>query len=113
MKRLLFLIVVVLFTAAAAIAAPFLVCDYQAGVTHYQVDGLPVGMNGTQAIPAHNATYGFKYDLATLPPGTYTLKARACRGDATWGGVCSADSNPLILTRPSPPSAPVGSRVTR
>lgn len=111
--KLILSILMVLMTAVVAIGAPFLVCDYQAGVSFYQVDGLPPGMNGTQSIPAHNATYGFKYDIGNLPPGTYTLKARACRSDPLWGGACSADSNPLSFTRPAVPSGVVSIRLIK
>ena len=82
--------------------SPFLVCDPQANVRHYDVQGLPTVIIGEKIAPDATGEYGFKLDLASLPVGDYRLKARACN---VWG--CSGWSDELFLPRPADLSAPV------
>lgn len=99
---------IIILLAAPASAAPFLVCDPQPGqgVEWYVVTGLPAQVDGSHVAPDSTGTYGFKLDLAEMPPGTYTVKAKACQQTVTWGEVCSVDSLPLDFERPSPPLRP-------
>lgn len=93
MKRITLAAALILCVGTHAYASPFLVCDPQAGVEHYEVTGLP-GDN-SNVLPDATGAYGFKLDLATLAEGNYTVKARACniRG-------CSAESSPFVFEYP-------------
>jgi hypothetical protein len=104
------------FCLLCILLSPFLVCDpYQAGSVqpdYYTVSGLPANIPASN-IPVHNATYGFKLDIGSLPPGTWTVKANACkRASTNWPvGSCSADSNPLVLEPPANPFSPQRQRL--
>lgn len=108
MKRLALALLIILALASTVLAAPFLVCDPQTGVEYYTVSGLPAAINTSHILPDATGTYGFKLDLATLVPGTYTVKANACT--ALWG--CSADSNPLNFVRPASGTGPLNLRLS-
>ena len=108
MKRLL-LVCLLVSLPVTVLAAPFLVCDPQAGVEYYTVSGLPAAINTTHINPDPTGTYGFKLDLATLVPGNYTVKANACT--ALWG--CSADSAPFGFVRPASATGPLNLRLTQ
>jgi hypothetical protein len=100
----------------AAHAAPFLVCDPQPGqgVQWYVVTGLPSQVDGSHVAVDASGTYGFKLDLGLTPPGgPYTVKAKACKADTTWGEVCSADSLPFAFSRPSAFPAPANARLSQ
>jgi hypothetical protein len=90
---------------AIAQASPFLVCDPTTEtIEYYVVSGLPTGMGAEKITPDVTKKYGFMLDLSTLPPGEYTIKAKACTGP--WG--CSADSLPFSFKRPAPSQSPLG-----
>ena len=82
--------------------SPFLVCDPQANVAHYNVQGLPAQISGEKIVADGTGEYGFKLDLASLPVGDYRLKAQACN---VWG--CSGWTEELFLPRPADLSVPV------
>lgn len=89
---------------------PFLVCDEPAAsenVTYYTVRGLGGGGFAdpctTPATVA--ATEGFKLDLSSLKPGSYTVKANACNAYQ-----CSLESAPFVFTVPGAPSPPTNLR---
>ena len=97
-KFLIPLIVLLSFTIASA--APFLVCDPQADVDYYKIysNGQLVADN---VAPDQSGTFGFKYDLQGLTPGSYEWTAEACNA---WG--CSSLSDPYISpTVLSPPES--------
>ena len=98
MKKLLIVIAVLLFATSAS-AAPFLVCDPQAGVAGYEITGL-----GEPVSFVAQADGSLKYDLASVPNGTYTLTVAACN---VWG--CSSTA-PFGFSK-QVPSAPAGLRI--
>ena len=79
--------------------SPFLVCDPQAGITHYHVVGL-----GDNATVSAQADGSIRMDLGKIAPGSYSIEVRACR--EPWG--CS-DPAPFEFTKPLL-SAPAGIR---
>lgn len=101
MKKIFFLTLVFLIFANVAQAAPFLVCDPQAGVTHYQITGDPYW---TGDIPAQ-ADGSLRTDLATIPTGAHNISVRACN---LWG--CSS-AVPFSFTKELP-VAPANTRIT-
>lgn len=91
MKRILMAIGILMCLASTAFAAPFLVCDPQAGVTNYRVS-LDNGATWQDVAPDATNEYGFKLDLEGISNGTYNVKAQACN---QWG--CSTDSSPFAF----------------
>ena len=96
MKKLL----VVLFVLIPSLlwAAPFLVCDPQAGVTHYT-------LTGPAWVPVHPAAQvdgSLKIDVTAAGIGANALTVKACIVDAIWGEACSAAVN-FSFIRPAPP----------
>jgi len=82
-------------------ANPFMICDPQAGVTHYALTGpgwVPV------SVPAQ-ADGSIRMDVAGSSVGSNSLTVRACRSDAVWGELCSV-SVPFQFARPSAPANP-------
>ena len=73
----------ILFGMAANVnAAPSLVCDPPAagsGVQYYVISGMPAGIDGSHVLPESTGTFGFRVDMATTAPGTYTVAAKACK----------------------------------
>jgi len=99
--RALALLAIALLFAPSAWAAPYLVCDPQAGVTAYQVDGASWVTGKVSAEPDGS----LKLDVAPAPVGSTPLQVRACN---SWE--CSSPS-PFGLVRPSAPSMPAGLRL--
>lgn len=99
MKKLLIVIAVLLFATSAS-AAPFLVCDPQAGVVSYEITGLATPVNFV-AQPDGS----LKYDLSGVASGTYNLTVAACN---VWG--CSS-TVPFVFTKVIP-TAPASLRLT-
>lgn len=99
MKKLLMVLAVLLF-ATSAYAAPFLVCDPQAGVVGYEISGLV----GEPVSFVAQADGSLKYDLSPIPSGTYNVTVAACN---MWG--CSSTA-PFVFTKQLP-SAPAGVRL--
>ena len=88
-----------LLVAFKAYAAPFLVCDPQAGVVGYEITGL-----GEPVTFVAQPDGSLKYDLASVNNGTYTLTVAACN---MWG--CSSTA-PFGFSKQIP-AAPVGLRI--
>ena len=99
MKKLLIVIAVLLFATSAS-AAPFIVCDPQAGVVGYEITGLGDKIN---FIAQQDGS--LRYDLASIQSGTYNLTFAACN---MWG--CSAATAADPFTK-AVPSAPAGLRI--
>jgi hypothetical protein len=100
MKRMLLALVMVLAMAGMVGAAPFLICDPQAGVTYYSITGDPYW---TASVPAQGDG-SLRTDLATIPVGAHTIQVVACN---IWG--CSTPS-PFTFSK-SVPALPVNTRV--
>lgn len=86
---------------ANVMASPFLVCDPQSDVEHYEVfkDGILLDAN---VQPDSTGQYGFKYDLQGITPAQYEFTVKAC--NTAWG--CSPLSDPYVS--PSPANKPSG-----
>lgn len=106
MKYILAILILVMAVSAQAVS---LVCDPQAGVDYYVINGLPASIPGSHILPSTNPLYGFQLNIDTIPVGTYTLTAQAC--SEFWG--CSALTSPLTFTRPASLVAPIGSKLIK
>jgi len=92
-KRVMIVILMLLFVAAPAQAAPFLVCDPDPNCETYNVyaDGVLLG----------NTPAPLSYDLVTSPPGGIAYTAECCNAEG-----CSVASDPYIsLGAPGSPSS--------
>ena len=98
MKKLIILLV--LFLATTAFGSPYLVTDPQANTDSYVITG------GITATPAAQADGSLRYDLASLPVGSYDIQIAACVG--VW---CSPTS-PFAFTKPTL-NAPAGLRLAK
>lgn len=103
MKKLILIILAMVFLATPAFASFFLVCDPQAGVTIYQLSG-PTWVPTTTPAQADGS---IKLDVATANVGTNSLTVKACITDPTWGVLCS-EAVPFDFTRPTSPAKPIG-----
>ena len=95
MKKLIFLIFLILLFVAPAFGAPFLVSDPSPdGATSYQVEIDGVATEAFQGNTVH-------YDLVNMTIGQHTIRAKfiSVWGESEW-------SAPFPLTRPGPSSAP-------
>lgn len=99
MKKVL-LAMAFMLVASTSFAAPFLVCDPQAGVVGYEISGLVGEPVSFIAQPDGS----LKYDLASVNNGTYTLTVAACN---MWG--CSS-TVPFVFNK-AIPAAPAGLRI--
>jgi hypothetical protein len=112
MKKLLFIILVMVFAASISYAAPFLSCD-------------PYPLTGTQptefAIYLDGATIPIispaqiidgkvilKYDLSSISAGNHTVVIKAVTVDPKWGRLESIATNPFVFQRLSNPPTPTG-----
>jgi hypothetical protein len=107
---LVWLVLTVVFSLAlllwsySAMAAPYLVSDpalASDNVTSCILEGLPIACQ-------LDALDAIRVDLATLQPGSYTVRAAFCAG--MWG--CSDWSNPFVFQKPSL-SAPGRTRLSK
>ena len=97
MKKLL-LVMAFMLLASTSFAAPFLVCDPQAGVVGYEITG---------SITANFIAQpdgSLKYDLASAPNGENDIQIAACN---VWG--CSS-TVPFVFNK-AIPAAPAGLRI--
>ena len=101
MKKLFLALILVLVMAGVGWAAPFLVCDPQAGVTSYKLTG-PAWVPTTTPAQADGS---IKMDVSTAVTGSNALTVKACKTDALWGELCSSAVN-FTFTRPSGPVNP-------
>ena len=98
----LFLIGGLLCGPAVIWAAPFMVCDPQAGVTHYKLTGpawVPVSVTA-------QADGSVKMDVAGASTGSNALTVKACKQDSLWGELCSDPATPFSFVRPSAAASP-------
>ena len=99
-KLFLIILGLVLFAALPVSAGPFLVCDAYPSTA--QVDLYQVELNG-QVVPVEpdpTGQCGFKYDLASKPDGSYTVRARA-HNSKGWSAWCPAYNFSLPHNLPS------------
>lgn len=108
MKTLLVAVILVLMAVTTAWAAPFCACTKGAGGTPdaYNIEGLGTFMSIATDIPAQSDG-NFRLDLANLPQGSYTIRARAKN---LWG--VSEWSDPFQFTAVPPPIKPTGLRLS-
>lgn len=104
--QILILIGLLIWLPSVAIAAPFLVCDPQAGVTSYKVTGLPFVTATAQADGSIHA------DVAMISSGNYNVTIQACLTDPPWEPACSDPSPAFVFTRPSAPAVPRNVKLT-
>ncbi len=97
MKYLL-AVLLVLAMAGMAQAAPFLVCDPQAGVTSYKLTG-PAWVPATSTAIADGS---IRMDVAAATVGTNAITVSACKTDPIWGELCSV-AVPFSWSRPVNP----------
>lgn len=101
-KSMMFFFLILLIPVLA-LAAPFLVCDPQEGVTHYGLTFAGKELEEVSAQPDGS----LKYDLAVVPFGENTVTAIAIKYSETWGRIPS-DPAPFSFVRPMPPLRPAG-----
>ena len=108
MKTLLLVAVVILATATVSWAAPYCTCTKGAGSTpeSYNIEGLGTFMPVATDIPAQSDG-NFRLDLANLPQGIYTIRARSKN---LWG--VSEWSDPFQFTAVLPPIKPTGLKLS-
>lgn len=106
MKRIILITLLSLIFSSVAMAAPFLVCDPQTGVTHYKLTG-PAWVPLTSTAQADGS---MRLDLVTSTTGANALTVAACKSDAVWGELCSS-TTPFTFTRPAAPVAPVNTHI--
>ena len=87
---------------ALSFAAPFLVCDPQAGVTHYKLTG-PAWVPATSTAQPDGS---IRMDVSGASQGNNALTVRACKTDPIWGELCSDPATPFAFARPGAPSVP-------
>ena len=100
MKRVL-CIALLLLIPSIAFSAPFLVCDPQEGVVGYEITGLNPETVNFIAQPDGS----LKYDLASLPNGSYSGSVAACN---MWGCGPATTIAPFVK---AVPAAPAGVRL--
>ena len=111
MKRfllgLLCFVFLAMFFLAPAFAAPWLICDPQAGVTHYKLTG-PAWVTGTIMAETDGS---IKMDVSAAIIGNNLLTVAACKDDPTWGEMCS-NAVPFDFARPGAPSNPINLKLS-
>jgi len=107
MKKILLIVLAMMFVASSVFASPFLVCDPQTGVTSYQLTG-PAWV--PTAPVAAQADGSIKLDVATASVGANSLTVKACKNDPIWGVMCS-DAIPFQFVRPASPSSPANTKL--
>jgi len=107
MKKIIIVALAMVLIASVSWAAPFLICDPQAGVTHYKLTG-PAWVTGT--VPAQ-ADGSIRMDVSAALVGSNALSVAACRSDAVWGELCSS-TVPFTFTRPVAPATTSNIRLT-
>lgn len=86
-----------------------LVCDPQAGVTHYKIGGDAFWV-ATQTIPAQ-PDGSLRTEVDGIPSGVHNIQVQACAVGVNWPTeVCSA-TTPFSFTRPSAPGVPTNFRL--
>lgn len=106
MRMKLIILFIFLIFPSVLFANPFLVCDPQAGVTHYKLTG-PSWVPLT--VPAQ-PDGSIRMDVSSASVGQNSLTLAACKNDEIWGELCSA-SIPFVFTRPSGAAPPANLRL--
>ena len=103
------LILITLFLALPGIvfAAPFLVCDPQAGITTYKLTG-PAWVPATVVAQADGS---IKMDAASAAVGVTALTVSACVTSADWPVENCSVAVPFSFTRPASPTTPKSIRL--
>lgn len=97
MKRLSLLLTILLIPASLS-AAPFLVCDPQAGVDYYLITGDPYWTTFVPAQPDGS----IRSDVAAIGFGGHTIQLQACKAASTTEvGGCS-DPTPFTFSKTKP-----------
>ena len=107
MKRLFLSILIVFMFSTTLYAAPFLVCDPQSGVTHYNLTGDKLWVPVTSPAIIDGS---IKLDVAISAVGTTNMTVKACIADVIWGERCS-EISPFVLARPGMPTVPSNARL--
>ena len=102
MKKLILIVMLVLIPAMV-FAAPFLICDPQAGVTHYKLTG-PAWVPLTVTAQADGS---IKMDLVAATVGVTSLTVAACIDAGLWPGERCSITVPFSFTRPANPVGPL------
>ena len=105
MKKLLLILAMVLIPTLS-FAAPFLVCDPQAGVTDYKLTG-PAWVPATAPAQPDGSIH---MDVSGATVGLNSITVAACKTDPVWGQLCSPFV-PYSFTRPAAPSTPSNIRL--
>ena len=96
MKKLFLTLILILIFSTTAFAAPFLVCDPQAGVISYNLDIDGLITSDILAQPDGS----IHYDLVGMAIGVHVFKAQA----VGQGGWPSSWSDPLDTMKPGSPT---------
>lgn len=105
-KLFVFVLLFCLFNMTDGLAAPFVVCDPQKGVTHYRVTG-PAWVTANVTAQADGS---IKMDIASAALGVNAITVSACISDSVWGERCSIPV-PFEFTRPLPPASTKNTRL--
>ena len=113
MKKIILIMAMVLM-ASVSWAAPFLICDPQAGVTLYKFSPVPPATILPTWMPASVAAQpdgSIRLDVGTATIGESKFNVVACWTIAPWGEQCSV-AVPFVFTRPSVPATTSNIRLT-
>ena len=107
MKKLILIVLAIVFLATPAFAGPFLVCDPQTGVTFYKLTG-PAWVTGTVIAEADGS---IRMDVSAAIVGNNSLTVAACKDDPVWGELCSV-AVPFEFIRPASPGNPLNLKLS-
>ena len=107
MRKLFFVLLVLVF-ASPALSNPWLVCDPQAGVTHYILTGPTWIVNPVAAQPDGS----IRMDVSPSVEGMTQLTVKACKNDEVWGEQCSSVV-PFEYVRPAAVAIPLRPRLQK
>jgi hypothetical protein len=106
-KFILGVLIAILLFPVMGLAAPFLVCDPQTGITYYKLTG-PAWVPATSPAQADGS---IKMDVAAALVGSNALTVAACVTNTIWGEVCST-TVPFSFSRPAAPATTSNIRLT-
>jgi hypothetical protein len=119
MKKSFLTVLIFVCLVGLASAEPFLLCDPQAGVTHYKITGpawvanlSPVYSNGTATGITAQADGSIRTNVSEALVGTNNITVAACNDDPLWGEACS-DYVPFAFERPPAAATPTAIRLVR
>jgi hypothetical protein len=111
MKRIILLAISIILFTSVSYAAPFLVCDPQAGITSYKFTPVPPAVSLPAWIPTMvvaQADGSLRWDVATSTVGTTEMNIQACKNGGLW---CSS-TVPFVLIRPVSATVPANTRLS-